>query len=129
MKPIRLFEWGGGNLLFYQWGRLKRREQTMRLLIYLMWFAHLVFWIVWISFIAPYPIALTLPLGFNLGIFAWLKDYLWPLFNLIIIACNTWLINRIYPRDILSAWLLLGATLFLQIIILGIALSLIAIGL
>ena len=129
MKPIQLFEWGGGNLLFYQWGRLKRREQTLRLLIYLMWILHLGFWIIWMIFVAPYPIALTLPLGINLGALAWLKDYLWPLFNLLILGTNTWLISKIYPRDILSAWLLLGATVFLQIIILGIALSLMAIGL
>jgi len=128
MKPIRLFEWGGGSLLFYQWGRLKRREQTLQLLIYLLWFSHLVFWIVWLVFVAPYPIALTIPLGFSLGVFSWLKDYLWPLFNLLILGCNTWLIFKIYPRDILSAWLLLGATLFLQIIILGIAISLMTMG-
>lgn len=124
MKPIRLFEWGGGSLLFYQWGRLKRREQTLRLLIYLVWFLQAIFWIIWIAFIAPYPIALTIPLGVSLGFMSWLKDYLWPIVNLLILSCNTWLIIRIYPRDILSAWLLLGATLFLQIIVLGIAISL-----
>lgn len=129
MTPIQLFEWGGGSLSFYQWGRLKRREQTLYLLIYLLWFLQVVFWIVWIIFVAPYPIALTVPLGFNLGAFAWLKDYLWPIFNLIILGCNTWLIFRIYSRDILSAWLLLGATLFLQIIILGVAISLMTMGL
>lgn len=129
MSPMRLFNWGGGSSVFYQWGRLKRREKTLRLLIYFLWFLHLIFWIIWIIFIAPYPITLTLPLGFSLGIFAWLKDYLWPFFNLLILAFNTWLIFKLYPRDILSSWLLMGATLFLQIITLGIAVSLMTMGL
>jgi len=129
MKPIQLLKEGGGNLLFYQWGRLKRRENTLHWLIYLLWLLHAIFWIIWIVFVAPYPSALTLPLGFSLGIFSWLKDYLWPLLNLLILGCNTWLIFRIYPRDILSAWLLLGATLFLQIITLGVAISLMTLGL
>jgi len=129
MKPIRLFDWGGGSLVFYQWGRLKRREKTLHLLIYLLWFLHIIFWIGWVIFVAPYPIALTVPLGFSLGALSWLKDYLWPIFNLLILSCNTWLIFKVYPRDILSAWLLLGATLFLQIIVLGIAISLMTMSL
>ena len=129
IKPIRLLEWGGGSLLFYQWGRLKRRERTLSLLIYLVWFLHVVFWLIWIIFVAPYPIAITVPLGFSLGVLSWLRDYLWPLLNLLILGSNTWLISKIYHRDLLSAWLLLGATLFLQIIALGIAISLMTIGL
>ena len=128
MKSVRLFEWGEGRLFFHQWGRLKRREKALGLLIYSIWFIHIVFWILWIFFIAPYTIALTIPLGVNLGFLAWLRDYLWPILNLLIVAINHWLIVKIYPRDILSSWLLLGATLFLQIIILGIAISLILIG-
>jgi len=57
-----------------------------------------------------------------------LRDYLWPLLNLVILWCNTWLISRIYAKDILSAWLLLGATIFIQIIAFGIAISLMTLG-
>lgn len=128
MKPVRLLEWGGGSLLFYQWGRLKRQDRTLGLLVYLTWFLHVVFWIIWIFFVAPYPIALTVPLGIDLGVLAWARDYLWPLLSLIILGCNTWLIAKIYSRDILSAWLLLGATIFIQIIAFGIAISLMTMG-
>lgn len=129
MKSVRLFEWGGGRLLFYQWGRLKRRERALSLLMYGIWTIHIVFWFVWIFWVAPNTIVITIPLGLDIGYLSWLKDYLWPLLNLLILAINHWLLAKIYHRDILSAWLLLGVTLFLQIMILGIAISLIVISL
>ncbi|MBU1082863.1 hypothetical protein KKE14_00240 [Patescibacteria group bacterium] len=128
MKRIRLFEWSGGRDFFHQWGRLKRREKNLYLLIYTIWFLHAIFWLLWSVFIAPYPIALTLPINFGLGDLVFLKDFLWPMANFILLAVNTWLVFYIYPKDILAAWLLLGASLFIQIVVLGITLSLIAVA-
>lgn len=129
MKRIRLFEWSGGRSFFYQWGRLKRRERNFYLFVYAAWILHVVFWILWIIFVVPNPIALTVPLGFSLGALAFLKDFLWPLFNLGLLTLNTWLLFTIYHKDILAAWLLLGATIFIQLIIFGIALSLVIVAL
>lgn len=125
---VRLFDWSGGRDFFYQWGRLKRREKNLYLFIYAAWLLHIIAWLLWLIWVAPYPIALTVPLGFNLGGASFLGDLLWPLFNLILLSFNTWLIFKAYPKDLLAAWLLLGATFFLQAIVLGITLSLVAIG-
>jgi hypothetical protein len=48
--------------------------------------------------------------------------------NLLLLSLNTWLVFKIYPKDLLAAWLLLGASFFLQTIVFGITLSLVAIG-
>ncbi|MBN2585625.1 hypothetical protein JXA59_03200 [Patescibacteria group bacterium] len=125
---VRLFEWSGGRDFFYQWGRLKRRERNLYLFIYIAWLLHIVSWVLWLIWVAPYPIALTVPLGFDLGVLSWLGDVLWPLVNLALISFNTWLVFKIYPKDLLAAWLLLGATFFIQTIVFGITLSLVAIG-
>jgi len=125
---VRLFEWSGGRDFFYQWGRLKRREKNLYLFIYAAWLLHIVTWVLWLVWVAPSPIALTVPLGFGLGPIGWVGDILWPLFNLLILSFNTWLVSKIYPKDLLAAWLLLGATFFLQTIVLGITLSLVAVG-
>jgi len=128
MKRVRLFEWSGGRAFFYQWGRFKRRERNLWLFVYVAWILHAVFWTMWSIWVAPYPIALTVPLGVGLGSLAGLRDWMWPIFNLALLALNTWLIFRIYARDILAAWLLLGAAVFLQLIAWGITFSLIAIA-
>lgn len=128
MKRIRLFEWNGGRSFFYQWSKFKRREKNLHLFLYISWFLHIIFWVLWVLFVAPYPIALTVPLGFSLGYLLFLKDYLWPLFNLLFLVLNTWLIFAIYPKDILAAWLLVGATVFIQIVVLGIVVSLMLIS-
>lgn len=125
---VRLFEWSGGRDFFYQWGRLKRREKNLYLFIYLAWLLHIVSWVLWLIWVAPTPLALTVPLGFDLGWLNWLGDVLWPLVNLALISFNTWLVFKIYPKDLLAAWLLLGATFFIQTIVFGITLSLVAIG-
>jgi hypothetical protein len=125
---VRLFEWSGGRDFFYQWGRLKRREKNLYLFIYAGWLLHIVSWVLWLIWVAPYPIALTVPLGFDLGWLNWLGDVLWPLVNLALISFNTWLVFKIYPKDLLAAWLLLGATFFIQTIVFGITLSLVMIG-
>ncbi|OGB75063.1 hypothetical protein A2810_00885 [candidate division Kazan bacterium RIFCSPHIGHO2_01_FULL_49_10] len=125
---VRLFEWSGGRNFFYQWGRLKRREKNLYLFIYLAWLLHVVSWMLWLIWVAPYPIALTVPLGFDLGFLSWIGDVLWPLVNLALISFNTWLVFKIYPKDLLAAWLLLGATFFIQTIVFGITLSLVMIG-
>ena len=125
---IRLFEWSGGRDFFYQWGRLKRREKNLYLFIYAAWLLHILAWVLWLIWVAPSPIALTVPLGFDLGPVGWVGDILWPLFNLLLLSFNTWLVSKIYPKDLLAAWLLLGATFFLQAIVLGITLSLVAVG-
>jgi len=124
MKRIRLFDWGGGQDFFYQWNRLKRRERNLQLFISATWLLHIIFWLLWIFFITPYPVTLTVSLGFNLGPLVFLKDYLWPLFNALFLILNTWLVLKIYPKDILAAWLLLGVTIFIQVVVLGITTSL-----
>ena len=128
MVRIRLFEWSGGSDFFYQWGRLKRRERNLYLFVYAVWILHAIFWLLWIAFIAPNPIALTVPLGVSLGVAAFLKDYLWPLLNLVFLGLNTWLVFLLYPRDILAAWLLLGASIFIQLVVMGITISLLFIA-
>jgi hypothetical protein len=122
---VRLFEWSGGRDFFYQWGRLKRREKNLYLFIYAAWLLHILVWILWV---APTPLALSVPLGFGFGLSGWLGDILWPLVNLLLLSLNTWLVFKIYPKDLLAAWLLLGASFFLQTIVFGITLSLVAIG-
>jgi len=127
MQRIRLFEKTGGESFFYQWGRFKRREGNLKTFIYLAWFLHIIFWVLWIFFVAPYPVTLTVPLGFSLGPILFLKDYLWPIFILLFLGLNSWLVFKLYPKDILSAWLLLGATVFIQLVVLGIVISLVMI--
>ena len=109
-----------------QWSRFKRQEDSLFVFIWSAVLLHVIFWVLWYFFIAPYPIALTIPLAANLGQFNFLYDYFWPLANTCILALNTTLAFRIYRKDIFSAWLLIGANIFLQIVVLAITLFLIS---
>lgn len=112
---------GGENVIWLQWSRFKRRERSILLFIWAAILLHVVFWIVWYLFIAPYPIAITIPLGFDLpGGLAWVHDYLWPLANSLLLGVNIWLVFRMYKKDIFASWLLLGGNLFLQVLVLSV---------
>jgi hypothetical protein len=110
---------GGDNVVWLQWSRFKRREQSLFLFIWAAISLHVVFWVVWHFFIAPYPIALIIPLQFDLpsGL-TWVHDYTWPIANSLILAVNIWLIFKIYKKDIFASWLLIGGNMFLQVLIL-----------
>jgi len=111
----------GENVLWLQWSRFKRREKSLFLFIWGAILLHLVFWIIWHFFIAPYPIALTLPLSVALPDYlGWVRDYAWPMANTLMLAVNIWLIFRLYKKDIFAAWLLVGGNLFLQVMVLAV---------
>jgi len=112
---------GGDSVVWLQWSRFKRREQSLFLFVWGAVFLHVVFWIVWHFFIAPYPIALTIAIPFDLpsGL-AWIQDYSWPVANTVILVINMWLISRLYKKDIFASWLLIGGNLFLQFLILSV---------
>ena len=123
---IRLLNFGKDNIAWLQWGRFKRREQSLFVFVWLSAVLHVIFWVTWHFFVAPYPIALTIPLATNLGIFNFLYDYFWPLGNTAILILNTLLAFQIYKKDIFASWLLIGANIFLQILALAITLFLIS---
>jgi len=123
---IKLLGLNGENVPWLQWSRFKRREDSLFLFVWAAVLLHIVFWVLWHFFIAPYPIALTIPLAANLGQFNFLYDYFWPLANTLILVLNTWLAFRIYQKDIFASWLLIGANIFLQIVVLAITLFLIS---
>ena len=123
---IQFLQSGEGNVLFQQWGRFKRREQSVWMFVWAAAVLHLIFWVIWHFFVAPYPIALTIPLATNLGAFNFLYDYFWPLSNTVILLLNTGLAFRIYRKDIFASWLLIGANIFLQVLALAITLFLVS---
>lgn len=123
---IRLLNIDEENVLVQQWGRFKRQERSRLVFIWLAIVMHIIFWIIWHFFVAPYPIALTIPLTADLGRFNFLYDYFWPLGNTFILVLNTVLIFKVYKKDIFASWLLLGANIFLQILALAITLFLVS---
>lgn len=123
---IRLLNFGKDNIVWLQWGRFKRREQSLFVFVWISAILHLIFWIIWHFFVAPYPIALTIPLATDLGAFNFLYDYFWPLGNTAILVLNTLLAFQIYKKDIFAGWLLIGANIFLQILALAITLFLVS---
>ncbi|OGB73714.1 hypothetical protein A3K24_02665 [candidate division Kazan bacterium RIFCSPHIGHO2_01_FULL_44_14] len=123
---IKLLGLNGENVPWLQWSRFKRREDSLFLFVWAAVLLHIIFWVLWHFFIAPYPIALTIPLAANLGQFNFLYDYFWPLANTLVLVLNTWLAFRIYRKDIFASWLLIGANIFLQIVVLAITLFLIS---
>jgi len=123
---IKFLGLNGENVSWLQWSRFKRREDSLFLFVWTAVLLHIIFWVLWHFFIAPYPIALTIPLVTNLGQFNFLYDYFWPLANTLILILNTWLAFRVYRKDIFASWLLIGANIFLQIVVLAITLFLIS---
>lgn len=85
---------------------------------------HAVFWVIWQLFIVPYPIALTIPVPFNLGPLGFLSDYLWPLANTGLLVLNTVLAFRVYKKDIFASWLLIGTSIFIQTVLLAVTIYL-----
>jgi hypothetical protein len=123
---VRLLNLDEDNVLVQQWGRFKRQERSRLVFIWLAIVMHAIFWIIWHFFVAPYPIALTIPLAADLGRFNLLYDYFWPMSNTVILLLNTFLIFKVYKKDIFASWLLLGANIFLQILALAITLFLVS---
>lgn|GEM_PF-1783706 len=118
---IRSLTVGGENVEWLQWSRFKRREKSVTMFVGIAVLLHLIFWVIWHFFIAPYPIALTLPVVLDLPEnLLWVTDYLWPMANTVILAFNIWLIYRVYKKDIFASWLLIGGTLFLQLVVLSV---------
>ena len=123
---VRFLNLGKDNLLTLQWGRFKRREQSIFVFVWAAFILHIIFWVIWHFMITPYPIALTIPLAADLGWFNFLYDYFWPLGNTAILVLNTILAFQVYKKDIFAAWLLIGVNIFLQILVLGITLFLVS---
>ena len=122
---IRLLNIDEENVWVQQWGRFKRQERSRLVFIWLAIVMHIIFWIIWHFFVAPYPIALTIPLTADLGRFNFLYDYFWLLGNTFLLVLTTVLIFKIYKKDIFASWLLLGANIFLHILSLSITLFLV----
>lgn len=75
---------------------------------------------------APYPIAITLPIAYNLGKLGFLSDYTWPVSITLLSLVNLILAAQVYKKDIFASWLLIGTTIFLQILVLAITFYLIS---
>lgn len=111
----------GETVNWLQWSRFKRREKSVLFLVWTSLALHLVFWLTWHFFIAPYPTALSLPIGFALPVWmAGITDYLWPLANTALLAVNIWLIFYLYKKDIFASWLVIGGNLFIQFLVLSV---------
>lgn len=117
---------GGEGVSLHQWGRFKRREDSILVFIIAALVLHVGFWVIWHFFVAPYPIALTIPLAKSFGTFNFLYDYFWPLGNTCIMLLNLGLAWQLYRKDIFASWLLLGANVFLQCLAVAITLFLIS---
>lgn len=123
---IKFLSFGGEGVLRQQWGRFKRREDSILAVIGIAVLLHLVFWLIWGFGVAPYPTAFSIPLPFELGYFSFLRDFLWPLTITGFLAINTYLIFLVYKKDIFASWLLMGANILLQILVLAITLYLVS---
>ena len=121
---IQFLNLSGDTVPWLQWSRFKRREESLFVFVWIAVVLHLIFWAIWHFFVAPYPIALTIPVPFDLGWFGFLSDYLWPLVNTGLMVLNVVLAFRIYNKDIFASWLLIGANIFLQVVLLAITLYL-----
>lgn len=122
---VTSFNSSSENVVWLQWSRFKRREKSLILFVGGSILIHLIVWIIWHFLIAPYPIALTLPLSYSLPEpIGWVHDYLWPFANTVVLAVNVWLIRTLYKKDIFAAWLLVGGNLFVQFLILSVTLYL-----
>ncbi len=117
---IQFLNLNGDRVPWLQWSRFKRREESLFVFVWIAVILHIIFWVIWQFLIKPYPIALTIPISFSLGPFNFLQDYLWPLSNTAFLALNTMLAFRVYKKDIFASWLLIGTSIFLQVLLLAI---------
>lgn len=124
MFRIKFLNLASDQAFFWQWSRLKRRERVVSLFIVLALLLNLLSWLGWITVVAPSPLALSLPLSFDLGIFSFLRSYLWIIGGTLILLVNIYLIGLLKTKDLLATWLLLGATLLVQAVIFIVAASL-----
>jgi len=113
---VKFLDFRSDQSFFYQWGRLKRREKALSLSVVLAFFLHLLTWIIWLVAVAPYPVAISLALPILVDFLRFLSDYLWIILLLAITLVNTFFINLLHRKDLLAAWLLAGANLFLQLL-------------
>jgi hypothetical protein len=123
---IRFLDFGGQSILKQQWARFKRREESLMAVIGVAVLLHVIFWIIWYIGVAPYPTAFTVQVPFDLGPLDILHDYFWPIVNLIFLGLNIFLIFQFYKKDIFASWLLVGASILLQVLILAITLYLVS---
>lgn len=126
VMKIQFLNLRGDTVPWLQWSRFKRREGSLFVFVWIAAILHVIFWVIWQLFITPYPIALTIPVPFSLGPLNFLRDYLWPLTNTGLLVLNTVLAFRIYKKDIFASWLLIGASIFLQVLLLAVALYLVS---
>lgn len=117
---IKFLNFNGDLIHEHQWARFKRREGNIALFIGGAALLHLAFWIIWHFWVAPYPIALTVPLPFEVGALNVLHDYFWPFVNFLFLLTNSVLIFLVYKKDIFASWLLIGANFALQVLALSI---------
>ena len=122
---MKLLDTSTDNISWLQWSRFKRRERSIGVFVWFAILLHIIFWLLWHFLVAPYPIALTLPVSFG-GAWEPLNDYLWPLANTVIMVTNFWLAFRLYSKDIFATWLILGSNIFLQFLVLSVTLYLIS---
>jgi hypothetical protein len=108
----------------WQWGRFKRREQSFWFIVSVIAFFNVITWLLWALFVAPYPQALNVPGLVETHLLAAVWDYMWPLFVSLILAVNVVLAHYIYKKDIFVAWITLGLSFLLQMIVLAIVVSL-----
>lgn len=121
---IRFLNLDSDTVPWLQWSRFKRREESLFVFVWIAVILHAVFWVIWQLFIVPYPIALTIPVPFNLGPLGFLSDYLWPLANTGLLVLNTVLAFRVYKKDIFASWLLIGTSIFIQTVLLAVTIYL-----
>jgi hypothetical protein len=123
---IQFLNLSGDSIPWLQWSRFKRREESLFVFVWIAVILHIIFWVVWHFYVAPYPIALTIPVPFDFGPFSFISDYLWPLTNTALLVLNTVLAFRIYKKDIFASWLLIGTSIFIQVLLLAITMYLLS---
>lgn len=108
----------------WQWGRLKRREQNFWFIIVILALMHLASWVIWAILVAPYPQAINVPSLIGVPGVSWLWSYLWMIVVAVLMTTNVWIARLAYKKHIFLSWLILGMSVFLQLTILLIVISL-----
>ena len=123
---IQFLNLNGDTVPWLQWSRFKRREESLFVFVWIAVILHVIFWVVWHFFVAPYPIALTIPVAFDLGPLSFLSDYLWPIANTAQLTLNTILAFQVYKKDIFVSWMFIGTSIFIQIVLLAVTMYLVS---
>jgi len=97
-----------------QWRSLKRQEKSALFFQVSASFLNFLLWLVWIFFVAPYPITIRVPFVHFLERISWAQDYLWPFSITVFLILNLCLFHRLYRKDIFAAWIILGSNLMIQ---------------